>query len=112
MPALDRRIVVRRTVFDRNRAGEAVETSTDYPTWATRTDASLADAAEQSGQLDNATRTYTVRWRREIAEAVASEIFVIEGGVTVRATNIIEQARERDERRRFLRIETTGEVAR
>ena len=38
MPALDRRIIVRRTVTTRNLFGESVETIVDYPLWATRID--------------------------------------------------------------------------
>ena len=52
-----------------------------------------------------------MRWRREIAVALVSELFVIEGGVTLDVLNVIEQARERDPRRRFLRIEAIGETA-
>ena len=110
MPALDRRITVRRTVPDFNQYGEAETINTDWPSWATRLDASLLDAAQAGGQLDTAARTYIVRWRREIAEAQASQIFVIEGAATLNATNIIEQPGERSERRRYLRIECIGEV--
>ena len=110
MPTLDRRITVRRTVSDFNQYGEAETIVTDWPSWATRLDASLLDAAQAGGSLDTASRTYIVRWRREIAEAQASQIFVLEGDATLKATNIIEQARVRDERRRFLRIEVVGEV--
>ena len=53
--------------------------TTDWPVWATRLDASLLDAAQAGGQLDTAARTYIIRWRREIAEATASQIFVLEG---------------------------------
>ncbi len=110
MLVLDRRIIVRRIVADFNNFGEAENVTTDWPVWATRLDASLLDAAQAGGQLDTAARTYVVRWRREIAEATASQIFVIEGTATLSATNIVEQARERDARRRFLRIECEGEV--
>ena len=110
MPALDRRIIVRRIVSAFNDFGEPEKVTTDWPSWATRLDASLLDAAQAGGQLDTAARTYVVRWRREIAEATASQIFVIEGTATLSATNIVEQARERDARRRFLRIECEGEV--
>ena len=110
MPALDRRITVRRSVSDFNEFGEPATVNTDWPSWATRLDASLLDAAEAGGMLDTAARSYVIRWRREVAEAQASQIFVIEGTATLRATNIIEQARERDERRKFLRIECNGEV--
>ena len=110
MPGLDRRITVRRSVSDFNIYGEPETIVTDWPSWATRLDASLLDAAQAGGQLDTASRTYIIRWRREIAEATASQIFVIEGTATLNATNIVEQVRERDARRRFLRIECEGEV--
>ena len=109
MSGLDRRITVRRSVSDFNIYGEPETIVTDWPVWATRLDASLLDAA-QGGQLDTASRTYIIRWRREIAEATASQIFVLEGDATLNATNIVEQVRERDARRRFLRIECEGEV--
>ena len=110
MPTLDRRITVRRTVSDFNQYGEAETINTDWALWASRLDASLLDAAQAGGQLDTAARTYIVRWRREIAEAQASQIFVIEETATLNATKIAENARVRDERRRFLRIEVEGEV--
>ncbi len=110
MPSLDRRITVRRTVTGTNDFGEPVEATTDYDVWATRIDASLVDAATAGGDLNTAARTYIVRWRREIAEALASELSVVEGAATLSVDNVIEQARERDPRRRFLRIETVGEV--
>ena len=53
MPALDRRIVVRRTVTTRNQFGESVETIVDYPQWATREDASQADK-EMAGGIAHA----------------------------------------------------------
>ena len=111
MPTLDRRITVRRSVSDFNIYGEPETVTTDWPSWATRLDASLLDAAQAGGMLDTAARSYVIRWRKEIAEAQASQITVIEGAATLSATNIIEQARERDERRKFLRIETDGEVS-
>ena len=110
MPALDRRIIVRHAEHGVNDFGEPTEEVTEFPVWATRLDASLIDAATAGGDVDTATRSYIVRWRREFAEAVASELSVIEGLQTHSVDNIIEQARERDERRRFLRIETVAEV--
>ena len=110
MPALDRRITVRRAVTTTNSFGEPVESTTDYGVWATRLDASVIDAATEGGDVNTSTRTYVVRWRREIAEALTSELSVVEGERTFSVDNVIEQARPRDERRRFLRIETVGEV--
>ena len=111
MPSLDRRIVVRRTVTGVNQFGEPETTNTDYSVWATRVDASAIDTATEGGSYNQSTRAYIVRWRREIAVALVSELFVIEGGVTLDVLNVIEQARERDPRRRFLRIEAIGETA-
>ena len=111
MPALDRRIIVRRTVTARNQFGESVETTTDFPMWATRQDARQIDKAEAGGDVTLATRAYVIRYRAEIADAphVAS-LSVIDGTITLDATNVTE-ATVRGERRKFLRIECTGEVA-
>ena len=109
MPALDRRIIVRRTVAARNQFGESVETTTDYPQWATREDFSQTDKEQAGGALTQATRGYIVRYRTEIADAITSEVSVIDGTLTLDATNITEATRL-GERRKFLRIECTGEV--
>ena len=109
MPALDRRITVRRTVTARDQFGEAVETVTEYPQWATREDFSQADKEMAGGTLTTATRGYVVRYRAEIADAITSELTVIDGALTLDCTNITE-AVLRGERRKFLRIEATGEV--
>ena len=110
MPALDRRIIVRRTVTTgRNEYGEAEEVTTDYPAWATRLDARQIDKAEAGGDITLATRAYVIRYRPEIADALTSEIGVIDGTLTLDATNVTE-ATVRGERRKFLRIECTGEV--
>ena len=109
MPALDRRIVVRRTAITRNIFGESVETVTDYPQWATREDFSQTDKEFAGGSLTQAVRGYVVRYRSEIADAITSELSVIDGTLTLDATNITE-ATARGERRKFLRIECMGEV--
>ena len=109
MPALDRRIIVRRVVTTRNQFGESVETTTDFPLWATREDFSQADKELAGGVLTTATRGYVVRYRAEIADAITSELSVIDGVLTLDATNITE-ATVGGERRKFLRIECTGEV--
>lgn len=109
MPTLDRRIVVKRTVTTRNEFGEAVETVTDLPQWATREDFTQTDKELAGGVLTQASRSYIVRYRAEIADAITSEISVIDGGLTLDCTNITEATRQ-GERRKFLRIEATGEV--
>ena len=109
MPALDRRIIVRRSVSARNQFGESVETTTDFPMWATRQDARQIDKAEAGGDVTLATRAYVIRYRAEIADAPTSELSVIDGTITLDATNVTE-ATLRGERRKFLRIECTGEV--
>ena len=109
MPGLDRRIIVRRSVSARNQFGESVETTTDYPLWATRQDASQRDKEESGGTLTLASRAYVIRYRAELADAATSELTVLDGGLTLDVTNITE-ATLRGERRKFLRIECTGEV--
>ena len=109
MPALDRRIVVRRTFFTRNQFGESVATATDFPQWATRADASQTDKEEAGGVLTLASRVYVVRYSSALADVATSEITVIDGSLTLDATNIVEATRL-GERRKFLRIEVVGEV--
>ena len=109
MPALDRRITVRHTVTTRNQFGESEETVTDFPLWATREDFTQADKELAGGVLTTATRGYIVRYRAEIADAITSELSVIDGTITLNATNVTE-ATVRGERRKFLRLECIGEV--
>ena len=109
MPALDRRIIVRRTVTVFDQFGESVETVTNFPLWATREDASQADKEMAGGTLTQASRAYVVRYRAELAEAITSELTVLDGGLTLDCTNITEASR-RGERRKFLRVEVIGEV--
>ena len=109
MPALDRRITVRRTVTARNQFGESVETTTDYRLWATREDASQADKEEAGGTLTLASRAYVIRYRADLAAAPTSELAVLDGTVLLDATNITEASRQ-GERRKFLRVEVIGEV--
>ena len=110
MPELDRRITVRLSADVVNQFGESETVITDWPVWATRLDASVIDASTEGGEVTTSTRTFVVRWRREIAEALVSGLSVLEGAQTLNVLNVIEQASERDERRKFLRIEATGEV--
>ena len=109
MPSLDRRIVVRRTITARNQFGESVETTTDYPQWATREDFSQADKELAGGTLTLASRAYVIRYRAELADAATSELTVIDGSLALDATNIVEATRL-GERRKFLLIEAIGEV--
>ena len=109
MPALDRRITVRRTVTARNLFGESVETTTDYPLWATREDSSQRDKEEAGGVITLAARSYLIRYSSALADVATSEITVIDGSLTLDATNIVEATRL-GERRKFLRIEVVGEV--
>ena len=109
MPALDRRITVRRTVTARDEFGEAVETTADYPQWATREDFSQTDKETAGGALNLVMRGFLIRYRAELADAITSELSVIDGGLTLNCTNITEATRQ-GERRKFLLIECTGEV--
>ena len=109
MPVLDRRVIVRRIVTTRNLFGEAVAVVTDYPLWATREDSSQADKEEAGGVLTLASRAYVVRYSSALADAITSEISVVDGTLTLDASNITEATR-RGERRKFLRIEVVGEI--
>ena len=109
MPALDRRITVRHTVTTRNQFGESEETVTNFPLWATRHDASQLDKEEAGGSLTLAARAYVVRYSSELADAITSELSVIDGSLTLDCTNVTE-ATVRGERRKFLRLECIGEV--
>ena len=109
MPALDRRIIVRRTVTTRNLFGEQVAVVMDYPLWATREDASQRDKEEAGGVLTLASRVYQIRYSSALAEVSTSELSVIDGTITLDAVNVTEATRQ-GERRKFLRIETIGEV--
>lgn len=109
MPALDRRIIVRRTVHSRNEFGESTVIVTDYQNWATREDASQQDKEMAGGVLTLAARAYLIRYRQEIDAAPTSELTVIDGTVELNVTNITEATRQ-GERRKFLRIEAIGEV--
>ena len=109
MPALDRRVTVRHSAHTFDQFGTAQITVTDYPVWATREDFSQQDKEDAGGVLTSAIRGYVVRYRPEIADAITSELSVIDGTITLNCTNITE-ATLRGERRKFLRIECTGEV--
>ena len=109
MPALDRRIIVRRTVTTRNQYGEAVATTTERSVWTTREDFSQTDKETAGGALNLVTRGYLIRYRAELADAITSEISVLDGTLTLDCTNIVEATRL-GERRKFLLIEAIGEV--
>ena len=81
----------------------------DFPLWATRHDASQSDKEEAGGVLTLASRVYTIRYSSALADALTSELSVIDGSLTLDASNIVEATRQ-GERRKFLRIECTGEV--
>ena len=109
MPVLDRRIVVRRTVYEIDQFGERTAIVTNFPLWATRRDASQLDKEGAGGVLTLAARSYMVRYSSALADALTSELSVIDGALTLDATNITEATRT-GERRKFLRIEVVGEV--
>ena len=108
MPALDRRIIVRRTVTTRNLFGESVETIVDYPLWATRIDLTNEDIEQTGGSLGVTTRDYIVRFDDRIASALTSALGVVDGPLTLDVTNVTEASGERVERRKFIRIQAVG----
>ena len=85
MPALDRRIIVRRSVSARNLFGESVETTTDYPQWATRQDFERKPTKRTAGGTYSRSprRAYVIRYRAELADAATSELTVLDGGLTL-----------------------------
>ena len=68
MPELDRRITIVRTIITRDQFGETVETHALIPVWATRRDISATDTPTAAGQLNEFSRAYTIRWRRDLIE--------------------------------------------
>ena len=108
MPSLDRRIVVRSTGTRPDEHGEPEPVNTDISVWATRVDLSQSDKEEAGGVLDLPARRYVIRYRRDIAEAPTSQLSIVDGDLTLNATNVID-APDRGERRRFIVIECTGE---
>ena len=74
---LDRRVTVRTTVSGVNSFGETVETTTDYPTWATLLQDKLARQLDVGGAYASANRVWRVRYDRRFLDALASEGRVI-----------------------------------
>ena len=109
MPALDRRIIVRRTVYEIDQFGERTAIVTNFPLWATRRDSSQRDKEEAGGVITLAARSYMIRYHSALADVATSELAVIDGLLTLDASNIVEATRL-GERRKFLRIEVVGEV--
>ncbi|WP_419942788.1 head-tail adaptor protein [Candidatus Palauibacter sp.] len=110
MPGLDRRITVRRTTTGRNEYGEAETAAADYQAWARRVDRSQEDIEQEGGALNLARRDYVIRYRPEIADALISELQVLEAGVTLDVVNVITET-ARGARRRMIRLEAVGEAA-
>ena len=110
MPALDRRIVVQRTQQSVNQFGEPSETTTDLPLWASRRDASALRQLQEGGSWTEGARAYVVRWRADLAAAEPGELNIVDGEFTATCSNIAEVQGPRDERRRFLMLETVGVV--
>ena len=108
MPALDRRIIVRRTVTTRNLFGESVETTTDYPFGTTRQDLTNEDIEQTGGTQGVVTRDYIVRFDARIAAALTGDLAVVDAGLTLDVTNVTEASGERVERRKFMRIQAVG----
>ena len=110
MPALDRRITVRR-LRDDAKSVRRVRRGCDR--LSAMGDARRREPNRQrnSGRIAHklAARAYVIRYRAELADAPTSELSVIDGTLTLDATNITEATRL-GERRKYLRIECIGEV--
>lgn len=73
MPALDRRIIVRVVETTTNNFGEPVETTTNYPVWATLVQDRLARNIETGGAYALADRVWRVRFNQAFLDAHAAE---------------------------------------
>ena len=58
-------------------------------------DISQTDIAAEDGDRDVTRRDFRIRWRSEIADALASNLSVIEDGAEFDVLNVIEVSRER-----------------
>ena len=104
MPALDRRITVRRSVEGTNDFGEYTETVTDFQAWASVADLSAFDVESEGGTFSKRLRKWMIRWRSDLATANTSELSVIDGSLTYSVTNIVRQI-EGGERKRTMVLE-------
>ena len=111
MPTLDRRITVNVTALDHfNDMGENVPGAvTPIEMWATRNDLTTEDIEQSGGVLGVVTRDYVVRFNERIAMTPVGRLSIIDGASTLDVTNMTE-AREGRERRRYMRIQGTGET--
>ena len=74
--------------------------------WASRKDISQVDIESEGGTRDETRRDFRIRWRSEIADALASNLSVIEGEQTFNVLNVIEVSGKADPaRRRFLYLQ-------
>ena len=104
MPALDRRIVVRRSATTVNDFGESETVEIDNPVWAGVADLSAFDTEERGGTFTERLRKWTIRWRSDFAALDTSELTVIDEGLSYNVTNIVRQ-QDGAARRRMMIIE-------
>ena len=112
MPVLDRRITINITGPDRrNQYGEFVPgLVVPFPRWATRIDKTNEDIEQAGGVLGIAERDFIVRYDYRILSASLADLSVVDGPLTLNVTNVTEAAGDRAERRKFMRIQATGET--
>ena len=77
----------------------------DSTVWATRFDQTLEDIEESGGNREQATRAWRIRWRRDVADTVASRLRVSDDGLTFETVNVIEETDDGRTRRRWMLIE-------
>ena len=104
MPALDRRIVVRRSAETVNDFGESESVEIDTAVWASVADLSAFDTEGQGGAFTERLRKWAIRWRSDFAALDTSELTVIDEGLSYNVTNIVRQ-QDRAERRKMMLIE-------
>lgn len=114
MPGLDRVVdLTLRTEGSRNEFGEWVPgTSTTRNVWASRRDTTLERNVTEGGSRQDIRRTYRVRWRADIVEAVQQgaggigRLGLSDAGLAFTVVNVLEVAGKRYElRRRYLDLE-------
>ena len=104
MPALDRRIVVRRSAETVNDFGESESVQIDTAVWAGVADLSAFDTEGRGGAFTERLRKWTIRWRSDFAALDTSELTVIDEGLSYNVTNIVRQ-QDGAERRKMMLIE-------
>ena len=106
---MDRLITVNTIVVGYNDFGEQVTTKTPYRCWARVFDLDREAQALEGSIRDTGRRDWEIRWITQIAIQAATELEVVDAGVTWTVLSYFELTRagrnRPDLRRRMMRIE-------